>query len=125
MSEQWCDFRQIVEQGIKRRGISLRELCRRAGTDASYLSKVLAGKRNPPEQAAVLNGLAEALELSPEIIFLSVGRIPPLWEKLRHDRAAFNSVNVFLAGGTQLPAAGAGPAARSGRSGDEIPEELL
>jgi len=125
MSEQWCDFKQLVEAGLKRRGISLRELCRRAGTDASYLSKVLAGKRNLPEQQAVLSGLAEALEVSPEVIYLAVGRIPPSWETLRRDRAAFNSVNGFLSGGAQLPAAGANKAGPAVRYGEAIPEELL
>jgi len=124
MREFWCDFKLIVEDGMKRRGLSLRELCRRAGTDASYLSKVLAGKRNPPEQEAVLDGLADALEVSREILHLSVERIPPGWSAVRSDRAVYNSINGFLTGGRQLPAAGA--AETSGDSADEtMPEELL
>lgn len=123
MTERWCDFKQLVEEGLKTRGISLRELCRRAGADASYLSKVLAGKRNLPEQDAVLNGLAAALEVSPEIMYLSVGRVPPAWEILRTDRAAYNSVNAFLTGGARLPQLPAVQAEPENRGG--IPEELL
>lgn len=51
-------------------------MSRQIGLDASYLSKVLKGKRNPPNNEKKLKYMARLLNLETDLLFLSVGRIP-------------------------------------------------
>ncbi|MFA6584426.1 MAG: helix-turn-helix transcriptional regulator [Elusimicrobiaceae bacterium] len=123
MNGEWCDFNQILSWGMKRKNISLRELCRRAGVDASFISKVLAGKRNLPMQDNILQGLAGALEISESELFLAVGRLPPAWSVLRSNRKLYELVAAAASSGDYN---GLARVSARGSSGDsEIPEELL
>ena len=97
--DNWGDFSALLKTGMRKKGISLRELCRRAKVDPSFLSKVFAGKRNPPLDGETLSGLARALDLRPSEIFVSVGRIPSEWERIRTERGLFEKVNRIIAGG--------------------------
>lgn len=75
-------FSRIVVDAMARRGLGLRELCRQAKLDPSFLSKVLAGKRNPPAEEDVLRRIAVALETDAVELFVAAGRIPSEWKSL-------------------------------------------
>jgi transcriptional regulator with XRE-family HTH domain len=74
-------FSDLIQGGMKRKDISLRGLCRQSGVDASFFSKVLSKKRNPPTDSVILLNLARILDLNAEEVFIAAGRIPENWEK--------------------------------------------
>jgi transcriptional regulator with XRE-family HTH domain len=86
---------------MQARGMGLRELCRAAGLDPSFLSKVLAGKRSPPSEEEALRRIASALGMDEPALVVAAGRIPREWSGLWSDEALFNSVHG-LASGTRL-----------------------
>lgn len=69
-------FSRFIQGGLKSSSISLRKLCREAGTDPSFLSKVLRGKLPPPVDEKLLKRMAQALGLDPLTLIISTGRIP-------------------------------------------------
>lgn len=91
-------FSKLVRSRLAEKKISLRELCRRSGMDPSFLSKVLAGKRNPPSEDDLAR-LAGALDVSPAELFVSAGRLPREWGRLQIDRNLFENVRAALEGG--------------------------
>ena len=116
---------------MKAKGLSLRALCRLAGVDPSLMSKILAGKRNPPEDDAVLRALALSLDLDPVALSVSVGRIPPEWRAIRSNRSVFEAVRGLVEGAPAYgrPATHPAPAApaevETAREQTQMPEELL
>lgn len=91
-------FARLVSEGMTLRGLGLRELCRRADLDPSFLSKVLAGKRNPPSEEEPLRRIALALELDPIELIVSAGRIPSEWDVLRTDAHLVRTVHEVATG---------------------------
>jgi transcriptional regulator with XRE-family HTH domain len=89
-------FSRLITDAMTRRGLGLRELCRRAKLDPSFLSKVLAGKRNPPSEEEVLRRLAEALETDPVELLVAAGRIPSEWSAMLADPGALRRVSALL-----------------------------
>lgn len=98
-------FADLVRARMAESGLGLRELCRDAGLDASFFSKVLAGKRSPPAEEDVLRRLAGRLDLDPARLIVAAGRIPESWRALWTDPGAFESVDALLAGRRPAPAA--------------------
>lgn len=92
-------FSRLVSAAMARRGMGLRELCRRADLDPSFLSKVLAGKRNPPSEEKPLRRLAAALELDPVELIVSAGLIPADWRAVRFDAELLRAVHAVATGG--------------------------
>lgn len=92
-------FSRLVTDAMARRGLGLRELCRQAKLDPSFLSKVLAGKRNPPSEEEVLRRMAVALETDPIELLVSAGRIPSEWNALLSNPAALQRVSSMLGSG--------------------------
>jgi transcriptional regulator with XRE-family HTH domain len=105
-------FARLVSEALARRGLGLRELCRRAKLDPSLISKVLAGKRSPPWDEDGLRRLAEALELDAAQLSVAAGRLPAGWEPLARDLELLRRVSALVSGqaARRPPAA---PAARS------------
>jgi len=97
-------FARLVSEAMSRRGLGLRELCRRAELDPSFLSKVLAGKRNPPSEEEPLRRLARALELDPVELIVSAGRIPADWGALWSDAELLRAVHAVATGERRAPA---------------------
>ena len=60
-------FVKIVNQKMSEKKIGIRELARSVSLDASFFSKVLSGKRNPPADEKILMRIAKVLELDPEL----------------------------------------------------------
>ncbi|UPT74450.1 MAG: helix-turn-helix domain-containing protein [Elusimicrobiota bacterium] len=122
-------FARLVTEAMARRGLGLRELCRRARLDPSFLSKVLAGKRNPPAEDEVLRRIADALEADAVALFVAAGRVPDEWRALAGDPELLRRVSL-LAGHSparRVPAAAAAPAPRAAavRPAKPFNEELL
>jgi len=91
-------FSRTVSDAMTRRGLGLRELCRRADLDPSFFSKVLAGKRNPPSDEASLRRVAAALELNPVEVIVSAGLIPTDWGALWSDSELVLAVHAVATG---------------------------
>lgn len=98
MTEPVPPFAEVVRARMLERGLGLRELCRDAGLDASFFSKVLAGKRSPPAEESVLRRLAERLDLDPARLIVAAGRIPGEWRGLWTDAALFEAVDGVMRG---------------------------
>lgn len=69
-------FTKIIKESMKKNAKGVRALARECGIDASYLSKVLKGKRNPPADEEILKKLAGILDLDPVMLIIYTGRIP-------------------------------------------------
>ncbi len=100
-------FASEVVDGMRRRGLSLRKLCRLSGLDPSYFSKVLLGKRNPPSDEDALRRLAHALSLDARWLIVCAGRIPQEWGRLSRDKDVFSRVSGVLTGRAVPPEAAA------------------
>ncbi|MBI5597533.1 MAG: helix-turn-helix transcriptional regulator [Elusimicrobia bacterium] len=103
MSTEPLPFADLVRSRMLERGVGLRELCREAGLDASFFSKVLAGKRSPPAEESVLRRLAGSLGLDAARLVVAAGRIPGEWRGLWTDPALFEAVDGVLRGRTGAP----------------------
>jgi transcriptional regulator with XRE-family HTH domain len=113
-----ASFSRLVTAAMLRRGLGLRELCRRAEVDPSFFSKVLAGKRSPPSDEGPLRRLALALELDPVELIVSAGRIPTDWGALWSDSELVRAVHTVATGRRPAPrrVETAPPAARPPRT---------
>jgi transcriptional regulator with XRE-family HTH domain len=79
---------------LNKYGVTLRELARRTGIDASNLSKIERGVAFPPQKKDTLEKMAKALKLDIderrkllELAQLAKGRIPPELKKVRNNAA--------------------------------------
>lgn len=89
-------FGKVIKAGLKRNNVSLRCLSRGVGLDPSFLSKVLAGKRNPPMEERSLVKIARYLNCDADTLVLSAGRIPKKYQTARHRQkflALFRQLN--------------------------------
>jgi hypothetical protein len=98
MSAAVPSFSRLVAEAMARRGVGLRELCRRADLDPSFFSKVLGGKRNPPSDEGTLRRVAGALELDPVEVIVSAGLIPTDWGALWSDSELVRAVHAVATG---------------------------
>ncbi len=94
-----ASFPRLVNGAMSRKGLGLREACRRSALDPSFLSKVLAGKRNPPTDEATLRRLAGTLDLDPVELIVSAGLIPSDWGALNSDPELLRAVHAVATGG--------------------------
>ncbi len=106
-----ASFAGLVSEAMARRGLGLRELCRRARLDPSLLSKVLAGKRNPPTDDETLERLAQALEFDPIALSVSAGRVPASWRALASDPELLATVSRLAGRAAPRRSAAPSPAA--------------
>ena len=126
-------FSRLVSGAMARRGLSLRELCRRAELDPSFFSKVLAGKRNPPSEENALRRVAGALELDPVEVIVSAGLIPTDWGALWSDPDLVRAVHAVATRGRParraaeavLPPARPAPVLRSPRQSKSVQPPAL
>lgn len=103
MTKAADSFSRLVSDAMARRGLGLRELCRRADLDPSFFSKVLAGKRNPPSEEEPLRRVARALELDPVEVIVASGRIPTDWGALWSDADLLRAVHAVATGRRPVP----------------------
>ncbi|MBI5246641.1 MAG: helix-turn-helix transcriptional regulator [Elusimicrobia bacterium] len=88
-------FSRIVSEAMKLKGLGLRELCRQAKLDPSFLSKVLMGKRNPPSDEETLRRIAEILETDAVGLLVAAGRIPSEWRSLTTNSELLRRVDAL------------------------------
>ncbi|MBI4422495.1 MAG: helix-turn-helix transcriptional regulator [Elusimicrobia bacterium] len=112
-------FAALVRRRLDERGLGLREFCRAVRLDPSFFSKVLAGKRSPPSEDAVLRRIAGALELDACELIVAAGRIPSEWSRLWSERHVLEAVRRLCAG--EAPA---GPALAARRLAGSDPRRL-
>lgn len=96
-------FARLVSDAMARRGLGLRELCRQAKLDPSFLSKVLAGKRNPPAEEDVLRRMATVLETNAVELFVAAGRIPSEWSNLNSNPELLRRVHLMASSRSAVP----------------------
>ena len=108
-------FSERVAAGLKRRGVTMRRLCRAVGLDPSFFSKVLSGKRSPPVEEDVLRRIAAELELDAAELIVSAGRIPAEWSGLCSDPDLFQKVHSAATGKAPSPVR-----APAGRAAQEL-----
>ncbi len=92
-------FSRLVVEAMARRGLGLRELCRQAKLDPSFLSKVLTGKRNPPAEEEVLRRMAAVLETDAVELLVAAGRIPSEWRHLTNNPDLLRRVDAMMHAG--------------------------
>lgn len=83
-------FSGLIKERLKKKNISLRSLAKKIGLDPSFLSKVLAGKRNPPSDEKSLLKLARCLDCNPDMLVLSAGRIPRKYQTNKNRQKFLN-----------------------------------
>lgn len=88
-------FSRIVVEAMKLRGLGLRELCRQAKLDPSFLSKVLRGERNPPADEETLRRIAAILDTDAVGLLVAAGRIPSEWRSLTTNSELLRRVNAL------------------------------
>ncbi len=86
------NFALLIKKGIKKEGISLRELARRSSLDVSFLSKILSGQRNPPSNEEDIKKIAKGINISPEKLIISSGRIPSSMLKIFENEKFIDSL---------------------------------
>lgn len=125
-------FSRLVVDAMSRRGLGLRELCRQAKLDPSFLSKVLTGKRNPPAEEETLRRIAAVLETDAVELFVAAGRIPTEWESLTRNPELLRRVDAMASSGASRRPVMSPLKAPSPRSSTPLPytskpfnEELL
>lgn len=122
-------FADLVRARMAESGLGLRELCRDAGLDASFFSKVLAGKRSPPAEEDILRRLAARLGLRPARLIVAAGRVPESWGALWTDPGAFEAVDALLArrrsGAPARPSSWLTPDPAASRPAVLLEDELL
>lgn len=75
-------FSKVVKKIMDEKRLGVREISRIAGMDASFLSKVLSGKRNPPSEEKVIKRLARALGIDYVYLMFLAGRIPSEFQEI-------------------------------------------
>lgn len=124
-------FNDTIKSKLTEKNKSLRELCREAGIDASFLSKVLKNKRNPPSSEKILFRLARALEVNPLKLVLFTGKIPEKYYDLFCSDKFIDWISAGEYPGEKKPAAVSPPvkkqfpAEKTRRGQAEMSEELL
>ena len=103
---QKLPFTGIVQGAMRTKNMGLRALCRGLRLDASFFSKVLAGKRSPPSDETILRRLADLLGLAPSEVIVSTGRIPSDWLPLFEDPVVLDMLQKMSEGAPAPPIPG-------------------
>ncbi|MFA5779287.1 MAG: helix-turn-helix transcriptional regulator [Elusimicrobiota bacterium] len=69
-------FVKIITSRMKEKNMGVRQLARECGVDASFISKVIQGKRNPPSDEKIIKRIAQVLSVDPIMLTIFTGHIP-------------------------------------------------
>ena len=73
--KEYSRFIAKVSQALARERYSVRQLALAIGLDPSYLTRVLAGERNPPADEHIRK-IGDLLRLDPDELLMDVERLP-------------------------------------------------
>ena len=79
------EYLEVLNEHHTRSGMSLREVAQSCNFDHSYLSLVLAGKRQPRRDVIIALGFAYSLELGDVDEILLLAGYPPLGRNSRRE----------------------------------------
>lgn len=68
-------FIKLVKDALERERYSARELALKIGIAPSYITRVLAGERNPPS-SEIIEEMAKVLKINPDRLLIEAGRLP-------------------------------------------------
>ena len=92
MSKQ---FIKSIAQAMKENKTGVRDLARKCGLDASFISKMMQGKRNPPSEENTIIKIAEALAIDPVMLVIYAGRIPSSLQNVFESPAFLKSLSKY------------------------------
>lgn len=75
-------FVKVITSRMKEKNMGVRQLARACGVDASFISKVIQGKRNPPSDEKVIKKIASFLSVDPVMLTIYTGKIPSAMQPL-------------------------------------------
>ena len=70
---EYTRFIETIRRALRKEGYTARQLALKVRVDPSYISRVLAGERNPPS-ARVVEKIAHVLHLDPNQLVIEAGR---------------------------------------------------
>ncbi len=70
---EYTRFIDTIRRALQKEGYTARQLALEVRVDPSYISRVLAGERNPPS-ARVVEKIAHVLHLDPDELVIEAGR---------------------------------------------------
>ncbi len=79
-------FSKFVKKIMDEKHLGVREIARSAGLDASFFSKILSGKRNPPSEEKIIKRLARAIGVDYVYLMFLAGRIPSEFQEMFLDK---------------------------------------
>lgn len=79
---------------MRQKKIGVRKLARQCGIDASFISKVILGQRNPPCDEQIIKKISEALSIDPIMLTIYTGRIPASLQPLLEEPAFVESIKL-------------------------------
>ncbi len=80
------EFIEMIKTALVEKDISLRELARKSSLDVSFLSKILNGKRNPPSNEKDIKKIGKILDIEPDRLLFSAGRIPSSLQEMFNNK---------------------------------------
>jgi len=68
-------FTERLKQALWEERINARQLALKIGVNPSYITRMLAGERNPPTDELIIK-IADALKLDRDLLLIEAGRLP-------------------------------------------------
>jgi transcriptional regulator with XRE-family HTH domain len=96
LSMVYKDFIQKIFVALKEKKVTLKKVSSYAGIDISYLSKILSGKRNPPDDEETIVKIAKILDIDEDELIFSAGRIPKKYQKNFSNKEFLKNVLLLI-----------------------------
>ena len=77
---------------MKEKNMGVRQLARECGIDASFISKVIQGKRNPPSDEKIIKKIAQVLSVDPIMLTIFTGHIPSSLQLILENESFVNGL---------------------------------
>lgn len=90
------EFIKKIIHGIKQKKLTLKKVAKYSGIDVSYLSRIIAGKRNPPYDEDTIKKIAKILGIDEDELIFSAGRIPHKYQQYFCNKTDIESIIALL-----------------------------
>lgn len=133
-------FVRIITSRMKEKNMGVRQLARECGIDASFISKVIQGKRNPPSDEKIIKKIAQVLSVDPIMLTIFTGHIPSSLQLVLENESFVNGLvlkkypvsekvasakNILTTSASVLPPARNIASAEKPHQKSDITDELL